>query len=200
MLMKAVISSGLFLQFVGYLVMQFAKDETIALSTKNIFYIIGATIAFGVAGILIGAWRVISSSRSQSIEKHTNLKELPASEVTVGNLTDGFLSVGIRAKIVLMENSQPDIDSFLSRIKIGDPFCSICSEPLNVVSGSWMSDGMQAGFNCNDCEKEYSGSYSSVRKKARGEVRRNYDKYWSKYQEKINSLTGGRADKYISPY
>ena len=63
-----------------------------------------------------------------------------------------------------------------------------------------MSDGMQAGFNCDDCEKEYSGSYSSVRKKARGEVHRNYDKYWSKYQEEINSLTGGRADKYISPY
>ena len=74
MWMKAVISSSVFLQFVGYLVMQFAKNETIALSTKNIFYIIGATIAFGVVGIFIGTWRVISSSQSQIIEKHTNLK------------------------------------------------------------------------------------------------------------------------------
>ena len=148
--MKAVMSSGVILQLVGYIVIQFAKNEVIALSTKNMFYLIVGTIVFGMVGILIGAWRVISSPRSQSKEKHNNLKELPASEVTIGNISDDFILVGIRAKIVLMENAQPDIDNFLGRIKIGAPFCSICSEPLVVMRGSWMSDVMQIGFNCDD--------------------------------------------------
>ena len=193
-------SSGVILQLVGYLVIKFATDEAIVLSTKNILYLIAGTIAFGIVGMLIGVWRVISFPQSQSIDKHDNLKELPSSDITIGNISDDFLSVGIRAKIVLMENSQPDIDSFVSRINIGDPFCSICSKPLDIMHGSWMSDGVQIGFNCDDCLKEYRGNYSSIRKKARGEVRRNYEKYWSKYQQEINSLTGGRADRYKLPY
>lgn len=199
-LIKGLVLSGFVLPIIGYAVLQFARDRELGFSSQNLWYVFSGAVGLGIIGIFIGTWRVASRSQTQAGTQNDNLKELPHSRVTIGDISEGVLSVGIRARIVLLENSQPDVDSFLNRIDIGDPYCSNCSKPLDIKRASWMADGVQIGYKCVDCQTENDRDYFYVLKSAKREVRSNYDSYWSKYQEEINALSGGHPEKYKLPY
>ena len=135
------------------------------------------------------------SLESKATQNNKTL-QLPSDSVVIGTLEMDTLATDIRAKIILNDNIKPDIDIFLDRIQRISPYCPKCNRPLETKRASWMADGVQIGYLCKNCKTEYEGTYSDVFSEVLGEVRRNYDKYWNVYQDKIQKLTKGNPERY----
>jgi len=123
-------------------------------------------------------------------------KPLPYSEVEIGKYTTANLAVAILAKIVLDEETIPDVESFLTRINIGRPYCPRCHRPLEETYASWLEDSVHKGYRCPACGAEHEGDWQSIFDNVTAQIRKDYYKYWSRYREKINQLTKGKPHKY----
>ena len=119
--------------------------------------------------------------------------------VTIGNLTSGHLSVAIRARIYLEENVKPGKEEFIERISMGQPICSSCQEPLDFLRDHWMNDCQQIGYKCSKCSRVILKTENALFSEVIGEVRRNYKRYWHKYQQMMLDLTNGKPHKYEVP-
>ncbi len=128
--------------------------------------------------------------------KKDRRKILPYSEVAIGTYQTNNLTVDIRAKIVLGESAQPNVEIFLDRIEIGKPYCPKCSRPLDYWNASFMADGIQIGYKCNVCKTECEGDRYEVLDDVKGNVRQNYSQYWSQYKREIDLLTRGKPQRY----
>jgi hypothetical protein len=126
-------------------------------------------------------------------------ESLPYSHVVIGTLKRGVLAVDVRAEVFLEEKIRPPIGIFADRVSLDDPYCPKCSRPLAPLHASWMADGVQIGYQCRSCLTEIRGTRSDVLSEARGEIRRNYEKYWQNYQNAIQELTGGEPHKFRVP-
>ncbi len=129
-------------------------------------------------------------------EKRDRRKILPYEETVIGTYQTNDLSVDIRAKIILRESTQPNVEIFLDRIKIGRPYCPNCFRPLDYWNATWMADGIQMGYKCSVCRTEREGDRHKVLDDAKGEIRKNYSNFWSQYKHEIDSLTKGKPHKY----
>jgi len=107
--------------------------------------------------------------------------------------------VDVCAEIVLGETSVADVELFLRRVRPGQPSCPGCSRPLEHWTGDWMADYAQLGYRCRSCSIQISGSYSLLLDDVRGDVRRRFHEYWTRYQEAIRLLTRGKDHKFKLP-
>ena len=128
--------------------------------------------------------------------KRDRRKILPYKEVVIGTYQTNNLSVDIRAKIVLGENNQPDVGIFLDRIDIGRPYCPECYRPLNERNVVTFVGYAQIGYECRECRTEYEGDRRNLLDDVKGEIRRNYSTFWSRYKREIDLLTKGKPHNY----
>jgi hypothetical protein len=130
------------------------------------------------------------------ISKRTELKKvLPYEHVSIGkySTTDKRIDVDIQAKIMLNDKVQPDIQNFLNRIALGDPYCHKCSRPIDMLT-------FKAGaFRCAACNWEKDGGWSDLKKGVHAKIRSDYDHYWEVYQARIREMTGGKPEAFTLP-
>jgi hypothetical protein len=124
-------------------------------------------------------------------------EKLPYSQLSIGNLTFDILSVDILADIKLEERNQPDIQNFLIRLHLGDPYCPKCSRPLDKWNAGWQVDFAQIGYACSTCGTRAKGDSNFVLSEIHAKVRSNYDTYWKTYKNKFDELTGGHPEDFI---
>jgi hypothetical protein len=127
-------------------------------------------------------------------------QKLPHSKVSIGTLTFDKLAVDILTEVKLEEHTQPDVQNFLNRLHLGDPFCPKCSRPLERWNEGWQEDFAQIGYTCIFCRTLATGNSDFVLSEVHAEVRKNYDKYWNTYKKKFDELTGGHPDGFIYPW
>ena len=173
----------------------------------------GAMI-LGIAGIGLLAWAAILALRkakppTQGIGASNDLQDPSGrqstdepQDVTIGTYSTDGLAAAIRAQIVHGDRVQPDVDRFLERLSLGDPYCANedCSRTFSVVQVCTAvytrtlykliedTTGIWLGYKCYDCGTVIPKSYDTLRRETEGEVRRNYGLYWTKYQEEIRRL------------
>jgi len=123
-------------------------------------------------------------------------KKLPVSEITIGTYKEPSLAIDILAEVILEEKSKPDIEVFLKRIVLREPYCPNCLRTLDTTHASWMADGVQTGYKCSKCNNEREGTVLDLYKDVHGEVRRNFETYWQTYTEAIHRLTGGKPGEF----
>ena len=131
--------------------------------------------------------------------KRTEKEILPSDFVVIGTVRNQNLAIDIRAKIVLNENTQPNVELFLDRIQSISPYCPKCYRPLATKHASWMVDGVQVGYLCKNCKTEYDGNYKDVFDEVLAEVRRNFDNYWKIYRDEIEKMTKGKPENFTLP-
>jgi len=149
-------------------------------------------IYFGISFLFV-ALKIISKSDSKKV--------LPYKYVCIGiyETADNLLAVNIQAKIVLSDIVQPDIQNFLNRIGLGDPYCAMCNRPLELLRASWMADGVQIGYKCPVCNIERNGAWVDLRNEVYAGIRSDYNNYWKVYKAKIKEITGGKPEDYTLP-
>jgi hypothetical protein len=126
-------------------------------------------------------------------------KVLPHPDIVIGSYRKTDLEVAIWAVIHLDETTQPDLEVFLRRVRKGDPFCPHCQRPLDEWRASWMEDFGQIGYQCRDCRTQIRGDAAALLDELRREVRKDFLSYWTRYQEKLGLMTGGKHHKYKLP-
>jgi hypothetical protein len=126
-------------------------------------------------------------------------KPLPQRMVVIGTHLDNGLAVALKAQIVLGENTLPDVEIFLDRIHLGEPYCPTCKRPLDKLRASWMADCGHIGYECKTCETEIQKFPAALHNDALGAVRRGYLSLWERYENEIRDLTKGKPKKYMLP-
>lgn len=189
-----------------YVVVQFSTNKPIELFPANLIYLLILILLLLNASYIVGSFRSVrellamkNSIKNSSNDSPTNKKKLPYSEITIGNYKTQDISADIRAKIILGELDQPSADIFLDRIKKGDPFCPKCSRPMDYWEASWMADFAQIGYQCFNCDIKHKGDYEDLLNDIKGEVRRDYEKYWEIYQREIEKLINGKPEDFQLP-
>lgn len=123
-------------------------------------------------------------------------KILPQREVIIGAYREDGIAIDLRAEIVLGERTPPDVQIFLDRIRLKDPYCADCSRPMR-SKRAFMAGFV--GYRCDRCEAEFPMGAGDLRRDALGAVRRDYLRYWSRYDEEIRHLTGGKPRRWKLP-
>jgi len=153
-------------------------------------------VAFGEAWAKLGDRLVGAGEKLVTWLTRDRRKLLPQREVVIGTYEQDGIAADLRAKIVLAEAVPPDPDIFFDRIRLGRPFCSGCSRPLDTIV-RFMAG--QVGYECRGCGVESSKDYRDLKNDALGTVRRDYLASWSRYQDEIRHLTGGKARRWKVP-
>lgn len=127
--------------------------------------------------------------------KKDRRKLLPYREVVIGTYSIPDLKVDIRAEIVLVNDVRPDLENFLDRISMGRPYCPHCSCSLSEL---YEVEGIVETqyYKCKKCGTEIEKTDPDIYKEIYGLIRKNYDKYWSIYQQKISKITKGKPAEY----
>ncbi len=209
-LFRWLILTGFIGPILVHVVTQFLMNQSINFSINNIIILSSIIIFISLSGFIIGAIRSVTILRAKnnrspnsteniSTDDKEKLKVLPYSYVKIGEYSTDNLSADILAKIILGENTKPDISLFLERINIDRPYCPRCSRPLDYWNASWMADGGQIGYKCLKCDTQREGDKYSVLNDAKAEVRKDFDNYWEIYENKIFQLTDGEPQKYKLP-
>jgi len=198
-----IIASLIVTPIIGYILLQLITNKPIEISVEKIIYVIIIIISLSIIGYLVGSFRAVSylllNKPSIKSEIKPIKKILPYNEIVIGTYKTEILCSDIRAKIFLNESLKPNVDVFLERIHEGDPFCSQCSRPLDDWNASYMADFAQIGYKCKTCNTQIEGDWKALRNIIKGEVRKNYDKYWLGYKTQIDELTGGKPEEYEIP-
>jgi hypothetical protein len=119
-------------------------------------------------------------------EKQTILKKaLPYRDMSVGTFKTSDIEVDIQAKIILEEQIKPDIENFLKRIDIGNPYCPKCSRPLDEWKSNWEANFAQIGYKCSSCNTQREGDTLALLYDIHGLIRSDYDSYWNIYSKKF---------------
>lgn len=197
---RSIILAGFISPIIGYVIVQITTDNPINISLSNIGYLLIIIVSFTVIGFIIGSIISITQLRYNRLAPKCSIKKLSDDKVAIGEYITEGLSVGILAEIVLDENSKPSIDSFLIRIKIGEPYCLSCSNPFELLRASWQLEGIQIGYKCTNCDYEIHKDYNDLQREVKGKVRKNFDEYWNIYIEEIDKMTGGKRSQYKLPY
>lgn len=153
-------------------------------------------MALGEAWAKLGDRLVGTGERLATWVTRDRRKLLPQREVVIGTYREDGIAADLRVKIVLGEAVPPDLDIFFDRIRLGRPFCGSCSRPLDSIS-HFMAG--QRGYDCRSCGVESSKSYRDLKNDALGAVRRDYLSFWSRYQDEIRHLTGGKPRRWKVP-
>ncbi|MGO9691815.1 MAG: hypothetical protein ACLP2X_25210, partial [Syntrophobacteraceae bacterium] len=138
----------------------------------------------------------------QLISSKSELKiVLPYSHVSIGKYTtvDDHITVDIQAKIMLNDKVQPDIQNFLNRLALGDPYCHSCNRPIDMKP---FNPIRLPGYNfhqCSPCNWRRNGTWFDLRNDVYAKIRSDYGHYWEVYQAKIREMTGGKPDAYTLP-
>lgn len=190
-----------------YVVVQFSTNKPIELFPANLIYLLLLILSLLIVSYFVGSYRSVSELltmkntlvKNSPNDSQISKKKLPYSEITIGNYSTQDICADIRAKIILDELHQPSVDIFLDRIRIGDPFCPKCSRPMDYWRATWMADFAQIGYQCFNCGVKHKGDFGDLLNDIKGEVRRNYKKYWDKYKIEINKMTKGKPEDYQLP-
>jgi hypothetical protein len=143
--------------------------------------------------------KIVPYVQKNSLEKEVAVeakKVLPNRQVSIGTLRTKELAVSMQAEIILEEQIRPDIENFLKRIDIGEPYCPECSRPLEELKTSWMADYAQIGYKCLSCNTQRTGTRIDLLKDVVALIRSRYDYYWDIYSKKIQLLTNGNPHEY----
>jgi uncharacterized protein YneF (UPF0154 family) len=198
-----IIVSIIITPILGYIIIQIAAEKHIEFSTEIIIYVIMLVFLSLIAGYSIGAYRAVSkllsSKPSIKAENKSTKPKVPHKEITIGTYRKIFLSSDIRAEILITEKIKPSVDDFLDRIREGDPFCSQCSRPLDILNANYLANFAQIGYKCTNCETQIKGNWEDLRKGIKGEVRKNYDSYWQEYKKQIQEFTNGKSEEFELP-
>lgn len=177
-----------------YLIVQLFTGSTILISALNTFKILVGVLVLTVFGFL---WAAI-----KSVSKLLNCgqkKILHQSEVSIGVCNVDDFGVDIFASIILEEKDQPSVSTFLNRMRVSEPYCIRCQRPLSFIICEEY-DEEPDGYMCRDCGRRICfKNEETFRKDAIADVRKNYDRYWQKYHEEIDKLTGGKPEDYEVP-
>ena len=192
----------------SYFIIQMITKQHYNLSHSNIVIYILIVFALIIFAFFIGAIRSISKLREEkntyfdsanNINKEKKLITLPYTNVKIGEYVTVNFAVDIRAIIILEENTKPDISLFLKRISIDIPYCPQCSRQLDYWKTTWMANGAQIGYQCLNCDTQRKGDINSVLNEVKAEVRKDFEKFWKFYKNKILELTNGEPEKYRLP-
>jgi hypothetical protein len=153
-------------------------------------------MAFGEAWAKLGDRLVGAGEKLVTWLTRDRRRLLPQREVVIGTYEEEGIAADLRAKIVLGEAVPPDPDIFFDRIRLGRPFCGRCSRPLDKIV-HFMAG--QVGYECRGCGVEASKDYVDLKNDALGAVRRDYLSFWSRYQDEIRHLTGGKPRRWKVP-
>jgi hypothetical protein len=167
-----------------------------------IAYFLSAIIFLGIK--IIGEMSS-NTSHSQSVSGTVTPTvqkkiKLPHSQVSIGTLKTNLLAVDILADVKLEERIQPDVQNFLNRLHLGDPFCPKCSRPLEKWNAGWQADFAQIGYTCSACNTEIRGDRDFFLGEVHAQVRPKYDEYWKTYKKKFDELTGGHPEGFLYPW
>lgn len=114
----------------GYFFQTYITDGVFNLNFIKIsYFIIPSIILLLIIGSFISMFRCIESTRgqtSQQIKIISNKKLLPYRDVSIGKYVTSNINVDILAEIILGETITPDIEIFLKRLKLGNPYCPSC--------------------------------------------------------------------------
>lgn len=161
-------------------------------STMNLFqnpYFLWTLFFSSMVVSVISIFRKPKTENKQdaSISKTDNDPELPHKTVTIDVIKYDCFSCSILAKVVVGENRKPDVENFLNRISIGNPYCPDCQIELDTIHASWKVEGTQTGYRCSSCRNEIKGNHSEVLNDARSRIRKLYDLRWEIYKDKIGN-------------
>lgn len=133
--------------------------------------------------------------------KHfTQKTALPYDQVPIGRLEREGLRAEIVADIVLVEHTIPSPEEFTNRIRVRPPSCAKCSVTLADWNASWMADGAQIGYKCEDCQTQIEGTSSDLLRQAQGIVRGDFFGHWQRYSGEIDGLTKKKRKRYKLPH
>ena len=135
-------------------------------------------------------------SINQSVSITKSKKVLPYRQISIGSLKTDKMAVDIQAKIVLEEQVKPDIENFMTRIDLGNPYCPERSRPLDEWKTDWMANFSQIGYKCLNCHTQRKGDGLAVLYDVYALIRSNYDHYWNVYAENVKQMTGGNPSEF----
>jgi len=157
-------------------------------------------VAFGEAWAKLGDRLLGSVEKLVGFLTKDRRRFLPQREVIVGTYREEGIATDVRAEIVLGERIPPDVEIFLDRIQIGQPYCPDCSSQLEeVFVEHWVPGYSGWHYECRRCGTEIAIDGDELRRAAAGAVRRDYLRYWSRYEEEIQHLTGAKPGRFKLP-
>jgi len=62
-----------------------------------------------------------------------------------------------------------------------------------------LAEASTSGFGCRDCGTEIETDHDTLTNDVLGTVRRDYLSFWSRYQDEIRYLTGGKPRRFKVP-
>jgi hypothetical protein len=190
------------------LVTHFVQNKTINFSCQNVLKIIFITIGCCIIAFIWAMLLTIIQLKNHSKNPGGNIRKsttangkiiLPYRSIAIGEYHKENLCVDILANIHLIKEVKPTSSQFLKRITNDSPYCPNCKKNLNILRGSWMIDGVQIGYKCNDCNTEIKICRKDLISEVKAEVRKNYDLYWENYNDEIKRITKGKPEKYAIP-
>lgn len=200
---KWTLGAIIILPILGKLVSEWIGKEGLDLSLVRLLFVLGVAVILLLVGILIGSFKAVRNllpnNKSEKLDAFLGKKVLTVDKVNIGQYEDKHLAVAIMAEISLTDEFQPDIEEFIKRISIGDPFCPKCKRPLDIYRTSWQAGGYPDGFQCEECNTKRQGLKSDIMKDVIKEIRLNDKDYWEKYHTEIDKLIKGNPQKYRLP-
>lgn len=200
---KWILLSIFVLPILGKIVSEGISEEGINISLNKFLYLLVFAIILLAIGFFIGSFRsvriLLSTEKSENIGNVKQKKILSVNQVNIGQYKDENLAVAIIAEINLTDEIQPNIEDFIKRVSIGEPFCPQCLRPLDIYHTSWQVDGSPDGFQCEECNTKRQGLKSDIIKDIIKEIRFNYKEYYEKYHSEIDKLTKGKPQQYNLP-
>lgn len=173
---------------------QFLISTSFAIKLLIVIVILIVVGFFWAAIVSVSKLLKMNGQRTKP-EIHTKIF-LQQDKVPIGRYRNDIYSVDIFARIFLDIKTKVDVSLFTERISIGKPFCNICTKTL---TSTFFLDIESDGYRCTKCKSRLNEDNYSVLGCVTGEIRTNYDKYWQKYKEEINKLTGGKPENYEVP-
>ena len=157
-------------------------------------------MAFGEAWAKLGDRLLGTVEKIGAFLTRDRRKLLPQRQVVIGTYQEDGLAVDLRAQIVLGERTPPDVEIFLDRVRLGQPYCPRCSNRLEeVLVDHWIPGYSGTHYECYRCEIETPMDGDDLEGEVFGAIRRDYLRFWSRYDEEIQHLTGGKPKKFKVP-
>jgi len=153
-------------------------------------------VALGGEWAKLGERLLGTSERIGAFLTKDRRRDLTQREVVIGTYREEGIAADLRAEIILGERTPPDVDIFLDRLRLKDPYCTGCSRPMR--SERAFMAGLVA-YCCDSCGVKIPTSAGDLRRDALGAVRRDYLRCWSRYDEEIRHLTGGKPHRWKLP-
>jgi len=153
-------------------------------------------VAFGEAWAKLGDRLLGAVEKLGGFLTKDRRNALTQRQVVIGTYREDGVAVDLRAQIVLGERIPPDVEIFLDRVRLKAPYCTGCSRPMS--SEQAFMAGLVA-YRCDRCGVRIPTSAEDLRRSALGAIRQDFLRYWSRYEEEIRCLTGGKPRRFKLP-